>query len=93
MTRQIAYERYLDKKLFAADCKMKRPEWGNSRVSNEWEKIKAGTPDHLKRHSGPSESPLQLPMPGWIFGDDERLHDTTNFHTKAVSIQSGPKPQ
>ena len=64
---------------------MFRPKWDDIRIEREWCYLEALTPEAEKKHNGPTEAPLQLPIPGWFVGDDGEVTEHENFETKQVS--------
>ena len=74
-----------DKDLFVSKMALFRPKWDDARVDREWSYLEALTPEHNKKHGGPAESPLQLPIPGWFVGDDGEVTEHENFESKQIS--------
>ena len=73
-----------DKDLFVTKMQIFRPKWDAARIEKEWSYLEALTPESSKRQGGPTESPLQLPIPGWLVGEDGEIYECENFETKSV---------
>ena len=62
-----------------------RPAWDDSRLEREWAYLLTTTKDEEKSYGGPSECPLQLPIPAWMTGQESTIKELDVFETKQLS--------
>ena len=59
-----------------------------NRLEKEWAYLLTTTKDEDKAYGGPSDSPLQLPIPAWMTGTEATIKELDVFETKQLSSES-----
>lgn len=77
-----------DKGLFLGKLRTLRPAWDDGRLEREWAYLLTTTNEEEKSYGGPSDSPLQLPIPAWMVGDECVIKELDVFETKQLHSES-----
>lgn len=86
----ITRDTRMDKQLFFTRCAKDRPNWNPARVEKEWNGAVEDCPEEDRKYNGPSEEPMRVFIPGWIFGEDAREARTSNYSDKHMLTSTKP---
>ena len=80
-----------DKQLFLDRMKVYRPSWAEDRLEKEWSYLLATVGESKRAYNGPHDSPLQMPIPAWMLGEEAVVDEVEDFQTR--QLQSATKAQ
>ena len=80
--------RVQDKGLFKGKLRAMRPDWNDDRLEKEWAYLLSTTDESEKEWGGPADSPLQLPIPPYMIGEQSTMSELDTFETRQVVSES-----